>query len=821
MKRVAVIAVHGVGDPGAGNTSAHLAKLLLNLNGTPHSSAIYSEFTQRAISLPVKPLASVPHASVPSSPSSWFDDRGGFIRQLQRGRRPAGLESVPDDVGFTYDMVCGLTDGGPNAVYTTSVHSAVRRTQGGSETALDIYEVYWADLVRLGKGATKALGELYQVTLHLPAIGQRELDLARARCPTNRLLRLYDRTHDWAARVLRLAIPLLNLSLLVIALTAAPLKVLDFLEDNNGFPPWGAAAITTLILFAILFTPIAWLSLKLPPSGLKWPVFWTSATFLLLAISTLFIALASQRYQNRFGNHNLLAIEWLIISCAGLFVIVAIYSKRCPGTELAGSLICVPLVLGALLLTGAFAKNNTDDILDYIFRVITAAWFLLAWTWWLFAFLSFVSALLGLLVAVWTFVSDSTDIFAFRVASTARVTLSLSAALMFLLTLTSWAAITYVGSSALLPATAVFHPPPSLQYLLNFIPAVGPPPYTVRLFAKNLIAASGAQSFLLVLLFVLAAIALACGGLLLPVLGDIWVPRKPGATARAYGKWLNSGNRLLGFAGNVVFISVLLILPIWSILSNKLIGRFVLPTDIDLRGNILGTVGAIVGGITFALFASGRLNSISSKLGPVITAVLDIDAYLRLHPRGDTPRGRIFTRYVSLLRFVSNLSPQYEKVLIVSHSQGTVITCDLLRFLQHFRDDSLEPLGFSTQPRPGSICLDLVTAGSPLNQLYRQRFPNLYWWVSPQVLRPSEVGVSYWHNFYRTGDYIGRWLWRVPADGLLPDVADPVTWSSAPIVGRNAGIPNASEINLGGGAHVHYFDIHAPAVAYYLDRLIG
>jgi len=73
------------------------------------------------------------------------------------------------------------------------------------------------------------------------------------------------------------------------------------------------------------------------------------------------------------------------------------------------------------------------------------------------------------------------------------------------------------------------------------------------------------------------------------------------------------------------------------------------------------------------------------------------------------------------------------------------------------------------------------------------------------------------HNAYRSGDYIGRWLWagqwlvRNESDcsGEDPDTAE----EGAPL--------SCDEMRIVLGAHTHYWDRSAPDVAARLDELIA
>src|SRR5439155_5116464 len=124
----------------------------------------------------------------------------------------------------------------------------------------------------------------------------------------------------------------------------------------------------------------------------------------------------------------------------------------------------------------------------------------------------------------------------------------------------------------------------------------------------------------------------------------------------------------------------------------------------------------------------------------------------------------------SLLRYV--YAQPYDAFIIIAHSQGTVIAADLLRFVKAAR---LEQIDGGLARRAGRP-VRFFTMGSPLRQLYGLRFPHLYQWArhgvtdawtdrgtkiaSSTAPDPSELDADLWVNAYRSGDYVGRFLWR-------------------------------------------------------------
>ena len=152
--------------------------------------------------------------------------------------------------------------------------------------------------------------------------------------------------------------------------------------------------------------------------------------------------------------------------------------------------------------------------------------------------------------------------------------------------------------------------------------------------------------------------------------------------------------------------------------------------------------------------------------------------------------------------------------MIVSHSQGTVISADLLRYLHEQR---------RLRDLLGTMQVALVTVGSPLRDLYAARFPLLYQWMGSNeggftTAAPSAaaLGATEWVNACRSGDYVGRFIWTPPSDTARYRIA--VVGSDGHVQAQRAG--DRAEFCLGAGGHTHYFNNDAVALAVEIDRLI-
>ena len=131
------------------------------------------------------------------------------------------------------------------------------------------------------------------------------------------------------------------------------------------------------------------------------------------------------------------------------------------------------------------------------------------------------------------------------------------------------------------------------------------------------------------------------------------------------------------------------------------------------------------------LFFSRLVDPIISGLRGGLDIALDVVNYLRPHPQHRTARARILGRYTSLLKYITNWrDPQnpsrgYSRIVVLAHSQGAVITSDLLRALSlgTVADDNELACLNAESGAPGNIPIRVFAMGSPLRQLYAARFP--------------------------------------------------------------------------------------------------
>ncbi len=332
--------------------------------------------------------------------------------------------------------------------------------------------------------------------------------------------------------------------------------------------------------------------------------------------------------------------------------------------------------------------------------------------------------------------------------------------------------------------------------------------------------------------------------------------------ARALGSWLTFGYRWLDFVVAVISaIGVTLSLGIALLFLTTVFEHERVTTWLGqhhLAGvvDVLHALEAMVSGASQTLFnplqalvfsaagvgaalsvLGGQLSRRIPSLRSPLDVALDVDNHFREFPRTDIPRAHIFSRYAALLEHVRLQG--YDRVVVVAHSQGTVISAELLRFLSSHAQKAPTPDDtplLRGNPLPP---ISLLTLGCPLRQLYGSRFPGLYAWVLAKNgaafgPRADDIGVQRWMNAFCSGDYVGRWLWSNAAHE--PMLKHPMNYAVGhdpfgrvdvytgfnPTPPAEAHLHEAREVEvcLGLGAHTHYLERDQTTVAWMIDYLI-
>ena len=512
----------------------------------------------------------------------------------------------------------------------------------------------------------------------------------------------------------------------------------------------------------------------------------------------------------------ILGAELLVLGCVGLTALLLRYADHRPESRLFSVItVVVVAVLGTVSLWAA--QDKPHPLLVAGFHLAEPLYLGLTVVWGLMLLATWGSLLCGIMLSI-THVAKKREWPATaRAVWTVLLTLSLPSLLFLLITCGIWWG---VAQSVPPLGDGIYTPWP--------IPIIKlPTPKSFTEFSSLLIRqAVGDGLGLMLLMFALALVVLAWA--LGPIVwAEVFPPTHNRRTA-VMGRWLTNGFGLANVSGLLFAVAFLVVLPLGAIAgqpyATALRGVDDTLKALESRLN-LGLITGLIGIPAASLFVFAKnLKPIVAGFRTPLDILLDVDNYLRVHPLAHTTKARIFARYKSLL---DGLSASYDAVIVVAHSQGTVISADLFRLLSTTRQMSATPLYF-------------FTMGSPLRQLYARRFPELYEWVwnsatpidtlkTPDIPddcrpEPSELGVARWVNAYRSGDYVGRWLWRPDICGYQFNAAP----QRSPWTAINSSLPGHShdpsqtrfELCVGAGAHTHYWYGTAPEVALEMDLLI-
>lgn len=854
-RHIAVIAVHGVGDQQPLDSARAIGDLLQVLDAdeapgerppcTPSGPVdpVYDPFTERKIRIAVRPVVVTAGATPEAGIQGPFHAYASLARQkgVERGGRGDDEDEI---VGFQFmrgQLRCYEGED-PEDTYDTVRLEGTRRT--GKAKTVHVYELHWADLSRLKAGLLSIFTELYQVLFHLSSLGTHAID-AEAIRQRDTIWQALRRYQGWASVALTTPIPILNLFMLGTTAMVAAMAALQRLAPEWQLTAAVAAGAGLLAAGAGAFMwrqkrPAVWLWLS-PVVG------WLAVSAAAFGVGRAQCggrdALASGGCAAALIGARVIGNLCLLAAAAGAIVwLLSQYDRRRPGVLRWTKWMAA--VTGPLVAATAWAKAPAGPAPGrFISAWITAfevQYLLLFAAWTVFYAVALMAAFVG-----WRAVQTALDPRTARASvATGRLTLSIPAFSFAAITLTGWGLIALAVRPLLtgLPFTPLFE--------------------SAGTTVETLIDSLQQRT-----IYIALPVLLAFGGVsLLPAIWGlgpvVWSEWRPPSRAKAtrgdysnrLGEWLDRTFQGISVSGVILYIAVMLAVP--AAVALAIAGRMTEFTALLKGFQTLGTLSGVA--LVWLFSVRGSLKNFALGFRPALDLILDVDNWLREHPLDDNPRAKICGRYVSLLRYICDwrdprTNQPYAALVIIAHSQGTVITADLLRFFQweaskcggmENYDKGLARLKW-TERRPDAtdqsvLPITLFTMGCPLRQLYGWRFPRLYgWarhgdetkmdkWASNDLARPGgaprpdprKLGVRLWVNAFRSGDYVGRYLWR-NANCRYVWTSDrrgsPVT---APVESNSADGDLRLEFCIGAGAHTHYWDGTAQTIGGELDRLI-
>ena len=814
--RVAVVVVHGIADQRPGQTLREIARLLCHGgDGAPR----YMEGEIHDVLVPVAKLEpgdapaltqSLPQqAGADARRSESARERPGTPSGVFQDQKAASVESAtpgvePQDLGIALnDYLLGrLTLSEGDALYEATRISLRRRADG---RAVDVYEMYWADLSRLGTGGLRALSSLYQLFFHLNTLSADVVDQVSLSSGGGAAWRILQSLHAWLAWLMKAPAAIVQLSMLLLVGFGAAAFVPPEQQGQLLAALFGVGAIALAALGAI-----AWLH---GTSVLtRWMKLLSLLTSAVVSLAAAVVALRAEGWLARiyFGASA------LAIALLGAYLIER-YARVTRGVRVLGHLLVAATVITLCVESRGLLSHVTTQrewMLTAALHVGELLFAAVLLVWAVFVFVQIVALLFGLWLgrAAGGHVKASLH--------TARLTLVVSTGLFAVLSLVLWSVVSYIAGLAL---NDLYYEPTifgrgyrsAAIFLDDRVHSLGAF-FTPLVFASTLLAAAG--------LLVLAPSLLEE---LFPSRNvDAGRVRRGAAVwSERLGAWLDGGIRRLGktftglvplgaIAGSVLYLAFVLQQFAFSAGVGGSVVQWLAGRLEYFQGETLVAAGKWLAGGALTIASLGsRFTQTFGRLRVAIDAVLDIDNYFGDPPNRQPPRARIYSRYASLLAYLRESG--YARIVIVSHSQGTVISSDLLRYL-HVQQRLHDVVG--------AIPVALVTVGSPLRDLYAERFPLLYEWMGSSdagftaaAPRASDLGATEWVNACRSGDYVGRFIWTPPSDTARFRIA--VVDSDGRVEARRAG--DRTEFCLGAGGHTHYFSNDAVALAVEIDRLIA
>ena len=819
-----------------------------------------------------------------------------------RERVPASAPDADRGVHRTNYLLTKHRDNGAQREAYDTARIGVTRQQGNERTQIDVYEMYWADLSRLSGAVPRIIAELFTMIFRLSKLGRETVNEAQAALRVDRLPGATSRLYAgawWVTAMLQSgldwlfvnALALLFLQLVLLTGVLAALGAAFAVDDQ--------VMLHRLVAIVVTVAGTGWLLYRCRdgrPSTVLWPIavvvagavplwWWPQGRPCLTALAVWVLVWRLNEAGLAVANDRFPFVRsagrWMWFTVSGFLTLGA-------GKELGWPLFADSgLQLQSWMHATLFA---TEVVLwaikwGWVFAgILLLIWFIAG----LIAGCergyepktSLATGRLGLLVSLGSFLVLAMAVWALisAVLGVAARDVAYSPCIFPISKHVAPAASAMRSNECLWTTEAAREKRPR-DTALPFTPAAA---YLDDRYLNSTAAFSALAVLLLTLVVYLAGMFLPSVLAEMKILvqhardafyrtvllrgpkdhrrahADEWC----GIRTRRLGRWLTTGYRWLdGYVLLVALLGVVLGAVVAVLFAAPVLGFKPDSPAVAGEGVVTQAIRGLNDQVPVAINASQLflkplvlgaasiaagltlLGGVLSKYVPPLRApldiALDVDNYFREFPRTNIARARIFSRFAALLAHVREGG--YGRIVIVAHSQGTVISAELLRFLA---SDGERAPAIGDRPRingAGLPVINLLTLGCPLRQLYAARFPTLYRWILKRRRRvsgplASDIGVERWANAFCSGDYVGRWLWSdspksqdVIGHPMVDRVNDRIFGRADAYAEFQPMPPQAPELAwtreleacLGVGAHTHYFEPGQTTVAWLVDYLVN
>jgi hypothetical protein len=492
-RRVAVIAVHGVGVHPPGQTQDDMSDLLLSLPPRDYTAPrAYEPFRSVSIQIPLSPLKvrpfhppGSPESAEPVPPPSLgtriknlYQEQSADFAYERRIRATGDVESFAavhsvGDAGRRYtQMLLENYEGGSEVAGSKYCTARVEGKRIADGTHVHIYEVLWADLAKPNNTILKFFLGLFQVLLHLASLSRTAVDTGSAE-GTGMVFVLYRRCQRYAIRLLQIFAPLLQL-LVLVACGSCLSTASSYTQDRRALPlAFGAVAGILVGLIGVVRYKN-----KISIGPWLWSLLAVLPALIGIAIPWGFMCLL-QHWGPGFSNADCAnitaALSFWLLPGVGLFTwILYYYEDFRKGARVTGivlfSAAFIYFVVALKLAPGALhllppVPNEHPGPLSHTFVPLAAFWTAkallgyLRFCWFLIITLAFAALILGSIA--WRSIKNDPARRARARAAvrTSRFAFALPCVSFCLLTLAIWASLIHlssgISSNPLFPANVI------------------------------------------------------------------------------------------------------------------------------------------------------------------------------------------------------------------------------------------------------------------------------------------------------------------------------------------------------------------------------